>query len=60
MVHQMIKWGPKVETGDCSIPQLYEMRKKTECGNVSARYPEKLFKLQTLLCRVRNNTVKVF
>lgn len=56
----MITWGPKIETGNCSIPQLYEMNKVTERENVSAKYPEKLFELQTMLRKVKNRTIKEF
>lgn len=56
----MITWGPKIETGNCSIPQLYEMNKVTERENVSVKYPEKLFELQTILRKVKNRTIKEF
>ena len=56
----MITWGPKIETGNCSIPQLYEMSKVTERENVSAKYPEKLFELQTMLRKVKDRTIKEF
>ena len=50
----MITWGPKIETGNCSIPQLYDMKGKgDERDNVAAQYPEKLFELQTILRKVR-------
>ena len=50
----MITWGPKIETGNCSIPQLYDMKGKgDERENVAAQYPEKLFELQTILRKVR-------
>ena len=57
---KMIQWGPKIETGNCSIPQLYEMNKVTERENVSAKYPEKLFELQTMLRKIKNRTIKEF
>ncbi len=41
--------GPNVETGNDSIPQLYEMEKVNEQENVAAKYPEKLFEMQKLL-----------
>ena len=50
----MITWGPKVETGNCPIPQLYDMRTgDDEKENLSAKYPEKVFELQTILRKVR-------
>lgn len=45
--------GPDVETGNNSIPQLYDMRKGDEKENLSTRFPDKLFELQTLLRKVR-------
>lgn len=50
---RMITWGPKIETGNDSIPQLYEMEKVSEQENVAAQYPEKLFEMQTLLRRAK-------
>ena len=50
----MITWGPKVETGNCPIPQLYDMRTgDDEKENLSAKHPEKVFELQTILRKVR-------
>ena len=50
----MITWGPKVETGNCPIPQLYDMRTgDDEKENLSTKYPEKVFELQTILRKVR-------
>lgn len=49
----MITWGPKIETGNSSIPQLYEMNKVTETENVASQYPDKVFELQNILRRVR-------
>lgn len=52
----MITWGPKVETGNCSIPQLYHMKsRKDEQENVAKQYPDKLFELQTILRKVRTS-----
>ena len=49
----MITWGPKIETGNSSVPQLYEMNKVTEKENVASQYPDKVFELQNILRRVR-------
>ena len=50
----MITWGPKVETGNCPIPQLYDMRTgDDEKENLSTKHPEKVFELQTILRKVR-------
>ena len=50
---RMITWGPKIETGNDSIPQLYEMKKVNEQENVATQYPEKLFEMQTLLRKAK-------
>lgn len=50
---RMITWGPRIETGNDSIPQLYEMKKVNEQENVAAQYPEKLFEMQTLLRKAK-------
>ncbi len=44
-----INVGPDTETGNDPIPQLYEMQKVDEQENVAAKYPEKLFEMQTIL-----------
>lgn len=50
----MITWGPKIETGNCAIPQLYDMRTKgDERENLSSQFPGQLFELQTILRKVR-------
>ncbi len=54
---KMITWGPKIETGNHPTPQLYEMKKVTEQENVAAQYPEKVFEMQTLLRKIRMNTL---
>lgn len=54
----MITWGPKIETGNLSIPQLYNMESLYEGENVSAQYPEVVFEMQTVLRKLRNNTLK--
>lgn len=53
----MIQWGPKIETGNDSSPQLYDMRQMNEQENWAVRYPEKLFELQTIVRKVRHNTL---
>lgn len=50
---RMVTWGPRIETGNDSIPQLYEMKKVNEQENVAAQYPEKLFEMQTLLRKAK-------
>lgn len=49
----VISWGPKVETGNLSTPQLYEMKKVDERENVAGQYPEKVYELQNILRRVK-------
>lgn len=52
----MITWGPKVETGYLSTPQLYHLRKdEGERRNVADQYPRRLQELQTLLQRIRQS-----
>ncbi len=41
-----------IETGNDSVPQLYEMSKVDERENVAAQYPDKLFEMQALLRKV--------
>lgn len=55
----MISWGPKVETGNLSTPQLYNMENVAEKENVATQYPEKVFEMQTILRRVKNQTMKM-
>ena len=49
----------KIETGNLNVPQLYEMEKVSEQGNVAEKYPEKVFELQTILRQVRNKRIKM-
>lgn len=57
---QMITWGPKIETGNCSIPQLYDMETDIqEQENLATRYPEKVFELETILRKVRTQSLKL-
>ena len=55
---KMITWGPKIETGNSSIPQLYDMTKVYEQENLAEKNPAKLFELQTILRKVRNKTYR--
>lgn len=49
---RMIPWGPKVETGNLSVPQLYDMVKDPqEQDNVAVQHPEKVFEMQNILRR---------
>lgn len=50
----MIDWGPKIETGYLSTPQLYDMRKNIgERDNVASKHTDILFELQNILRRER-------
>ena len=49
----------KIETGNLNVPQLYEMEKVSEQDNLSEKYPEKVFELQTILRQVRNKRIKM-
>lgn len=53
----MISWGPKVETGYLSTPQLYDMSVIGEQENLASKHPDKLFELQTILRKVRDKTM---
>lgn len=56
----MIQWGPKIETGNLSIPQLYNMREdKAESTNVALQHPDVVYDMQNILRRVRNKTMKM-
>ena len=56
----MIQWGPKIETGNLSIPQLYNMREdKAESTNVALQHPDVVYDMQNILRRVRNKTIKM-
>lgn len=56
---KMITWGPKIETGNHPTPQLYDMTKDAaEQTNVAEQHPEKVFEFQTLLRKIRNQTIK--
>lgn len=50
----VIDWGPKIETGYLSTPQLYDMRKNIgERNNVASKHTDILFELQNILRRER-------
>ena len=51
----MITWGPKIETGNCPTPQLYDLRSSDYEGtDVSASHPKVLQRLQKMLGEVRS------
>ena len=55
----MIQWGPKVETGNNSLPQLYDMKAdKGERKNVALENPAVVFDLQNILRRSRSQSGK--
>lgn len=50
----MVSWRARCETGNNSIPQLYDMEKsKSETDNVATRYPEIVFGFEKLLREIR-------
>ena len=50
----MITWGPKVETGYASLPQLYDMSSDTgETKNVALEHPDVVYDLQNVVRRTR-------
>lgn len=52
---RMIPWGPKIETGNDSVPQLYDMKRSSgERKNVADRHTDVLFKLMNYLRNERN------
>lgn len=47
---KMITWGPKVETGNCSTPQLYDISSSLwEDENVADKNPQVVFDMQNIL-----------
>ncbi len=51
---KMIQWGPKIETGNLSTPQLYNMTESlNEQKNVALENPSKVFEMQNILRRVK-------
>ena len=53
---KMITWGPKIETGYLSTPQLYKMSEFGEQSNLAEKYPQIVFELEKILRKVRENT----
>lgn len=50
----MIKWGPKIETGNDPLPQLYRISDNLyEQDNVADTHPSIVYELQNILRRVR-------
>lgn len=50
----MIQWGPKIETGNLPVPQLYDMRRdRGERTNVAAKHADVVFDMQNILRRLR-------
>ncbi len=45
----MVQWGPKIETGYSTVPQLYDMSVAGEGENVAELYPEVVVAMQKLL-----------
>ena len=51
---KMIKWGPKIETGNNPLPQLYRISDNLyEQDNVADTHPTIVYELQNILRRVR-------
>jgi len=50
---------PRVETGYSATPQLYRLDARGEADNLAAKQPEKLFEMQGLLKRVRQQRANV-
>ena len=51
---KMIKWGPKIETGNDPLPQLYRISDNLyEQDNVADTHPSIVYELQNILRRVR-------
>lgn len=56
----MITWGPKIETGNLSKPQLYHLiEDKDEQVNVADKYPEIVYEMQNILRRARSGHIGV-
>ena len=56
---KMITWGPKIETGNAPVPQLYNMSDETEQVDVAAKNPQKVFELERILRKVRAQTMRI-
>lgn len=53
----MITWGPKTETGNLQVPQLYDMKSgQYEKENLAEKYPAKVYELQSILRKVKDQT----
>ncbi|MBD5308109.1 MAG: arylsulfatase [Bacteroides sp.] len=53
----MIQWGPKVETGNLSKPQLYDMKASDwEGENVADKHPEIVYDMQNIVRRVKSGS----
>lgn len=51
---KMIQWGPKIETGNHPLPQLYDMESSAdEQENLAMKHPEVVYELQNILRRAR-------
>lgn len=53
----MIPWGPKIETGYKSIPQLYKMDQTGEQTDMAEQHPTIVFELEKLLRKARNKSL---
>lgn len=55
---KMITWGPKIETGNLNIPQLYNIKiNDYEKTNLAEQNPKIVYDLQNILRRVRSQTI---
>ncbi len=55
----MIQWGPKVETGNLSTPQLYDIKNDiNERVNLATKRPEVVYDMQNILRRLRSNATR--
>ncbi len=55
----MIQWGPKIETGNLSVPQMFNVEKDGgEKENVATQHPYILFELQNVLRRVKKESIR--
>ena len=47
---KMIQWGPKIETGNLPVPQLYDMTVSPyETNNVAAEHADEVSRMQSIL-----------
>ena len=52
---KMIQWGPKIETGNLPVPQLYDMTVSPyETNNVAAEHPDEVSRMQDILKNERS------